>query len=156
MSVLEKQKRAHIESPPTLISINFSKHFRYVNDVPTKVLKYQVFLKTDTTQEYIDYEVHLCFGSEFTFTCGQNLKVKMYVHRHGHNVYYTCSAALCFVLDPTLFNLQSPTYTCTWCMFSLAGCEGRTSPMCTLGLSESQRVHQSLGQLPLAHRQLIS
>ena len=119
-------------------------------------LKYQVFLKTDTTQEYIDHAVHLCFGSEFTFTCGQNLKVKMYVHRHGHNVYYTCSAALCFVLDPTLFNLQSPTYTCTWCMFSLAGCEGRTSPMCTLGLSESQRVHQSLGQLPLAHRQLIS
>ena len=66
------------------------------------------------------------------------------------------SAALCSVLDPTLSNLQSPTYTCTWCMFSLAGCEGRTSPMCTLGLSESQRVHQSLGQLPLAHRQLIS
>ena len=27
-----------------------------------------------------------------------------------HNVYYTCSAALSFVLDPTLFNLQSPTY----------------------------------------------
>ena len=72
MSVLRKQKRAHIESPLTLISINFSKHFRYsVNDVPVKVLKYQVFLKTDTTQEYIDHAVHLCFGSEFTFTVGK-------------------------------------------------------------------------------------
>ena len=88
MSVLRKQKRAHIESLPTLISINFSKHFRYsVNDVPIKVFEYQVFLKTDTTQEYIDHEVHLCFG--VYIHGGQNLKVKMYVHRHMHNVYYT-------------------------------------------------------------------
>ena len=50
-----------------------------------------------------------------------------------HNVCYTCSVALCFVLDPTLSNLESPTYKCTWCMFSLAGCEGRTHQCALLG-----------------------
>ena len=91
------------------------------------------------------FALDLSLHSRWAKPKSQNVRSQTWAQCVLHMQCMQRSAALCFVLDPTPFNLQSPTYTCTWCMFSLAGCEGLASPMCTLGLSESQRVHQSLG-----------